>query len=316
MQVSFGEPLAMEEIKYFFSYVRKDSEFVLKLAKELRASGVNVWLDQLDISGGQRWDHAVEGALATCQGMIAVLTPESLVSNNVMDEVSYALEEGKLVVPILLRSCTIPFRLRRVQYIDFTADYDTGFAQLLRALRIDQPSQSLKATVLGERHTQEETGAAQLHRIPPATKRAAELPRRVIYALLTVIMVLVVGGSYLLFWNSVKMIPPGVVTAESPSCDISGYWVHSTDGVGEARWRFTHIGDNRYNAQEEGLGGATGIAVLDKHHLRIDWKTDGYSGYYEWDINSDCDSGTGQLVFFSGGSGTGSSALNRGAAHL
>jgi hypothetical protein len=107
--------------QYFFSYAHKDSEFVLKLAKELRAIGVKVWLDQLDIFGGQRWDRAIEGALRTCQGMIAVLSPESLASNNVMDEVSYALEEGKLVVPILLRVCVIPFRLRRVQYIDFTS---------------------------------------------------------------------------------------------------------------------------------------------------------------------------------------------------
>lgn len=128
----------MEEIKYFFSYARRDSEFVLKLAKELREAGAILWLDQLDILGGQRWDRAIEEALGACQGMIVVLSPESLASNNVMDEVSYALEAGKLVVPILLRSGTIPFRLRRVQHVDFTAGYDTGFAQLLRSLHIAQ----------------------------------------------------------------------------------------------------------------------------------------------------------------------------------
>src|SRR5262249_29148349 len=68
----------------------------------------------------------------------------------VMDEVSYALEEGKLIVPILLRSCAIPFRLRRVQHIDFTASYDAGFSQLLRALRIDQPSYPLELVALKE----------------------------------------------------------------------------------------------------------------------------------------------------------------------
>ena len=138
----------MEEIKdFFFSYAREDSEFVLKLARELREVGVKLWLDQLDIFGGQRWDDAVEGALEACQGMITVLSPESSVSNNVMDEVAYALEKGKLVVPILLRSCDIPFRLRRVQHIDFTTSYNTGFSQLLRALHIDQPSRLLEPTV-------------------------------------------------------------------------------------------------------------------------------------------------------------------------
>lgn len=137
----------MEEFKYFFGYARGDTEFVLKLAKELRAVGANLWLDQLDILGGQRWDRAVEEALKTCQGMIAVLSPESLASDNVMDEVSYALEEGKLVVPVLLRSCDIPFRLRRVQHVDFTADYDAGFLQLIRALHIEQPSELLESAV-------------------------------------------------------------------------------------------------------------------------------------------------------------------------
>src|SRR5215813_6218974 len=129
----------MEELTYFFSYAREDSEVVLKLATGLRAFGAKLWLDQLDIFAGQRWDRAVEEALVTCQGMIVVLSPASVASQNVLDEVSYALEEGKPVVPILLRSCAIPFRLRRVQYVDLTASYETGFSQLLRALRLDQP---------------------------------------------------------------------------------------------------------------------------------------------------------------------------------
>jgi hypothetical protein len=136
--------MAMGEIKYFFSYTRRDSEFVLKLAAALREVGANVWLDQLDIVAGQRWDRAVEAALETCQGIIAVLSPQALASNNVMDEVAYALEEEKVVIPILLRSCTIPMRLRRIHYIDFTADYNTGFSQLLRALEIEQVREMTK----------------------------------------------------------------------------------------------------------------------------------------------------------------------------
>jgi hypothetical protein len=140
----------MEEIKYFFSYARKDSEFVLRLATDLRKVGVNLWLDQLDILGGQLWDRAVQGALEACQGMIAVLSPDALASNNVMDEVSYALDEGKLVVPILLLLCDLPYRLRRVHNIDFTTSYSTGFSLLLRTLHIDQPPQPAGPAALEE----------------------------------------------------------------------------------------------------------------------------------------------------------------------
>lgn len=125
---------AEQTVRYFFSYARADSDFVLRLAKDLRAVGVHLWLDQLDIIGGQRWDSAIEDALARCPRMILVLSPTAIASPTVMDEVSYALEERKLVVPVVLQSCDVPFRLRRVQRVDFTIGYDAALPQLLRAL--------------------------------------------------------------------------------------------------------------------------------------------------------------------------------------
>jgi TIR domain len=124
--------------KTFFSYSRDDSEFVLKLAKDLRTEGANIWLDQLDIPAGKRWDAEIEQALESAQVQLVILSPSSVGSNNVMDEVSYALEKGKHVVPILLIDCQIPFRLKRLQYINFTSSYDTGFNQLLRALNLEK----------------------------------------------------------------------------------------------------------------------------------------------------------------------------------
>ena len=129
-----------ETQKIFFSYAHEDSDFALKLAKELRVAGADLWVDKLDIRGGMDWDDAVGEALEACPCMLVVLSPDSVASRNVKDEVSYALEEGKQVIPVLYRPCKRPFRLRRVQYVDFTGDYEAGFAQLLRDLRIEQPS--------------------------------------------------------------------------------------------------------------------------------------------------------------------------------
>jgi hypothetical protein len=130
----------MEGRKYFFSYARNDSEFVLRLAKELRNRGANLWLDQLDILGGERWDHAVEQSLQACEGMIVVLSADAVSSQNVMDEVSYALEEEKLIIPVRYEDCAIPFRLRRVQFVDFAQDFEDGLRALLKALGIDRPA--------------------------------------------------------------------------------------------------------------------------------------------------------------------------------
>ena len=98
----------------FISYSRQDSEFALRLAEDLKAAGANVWLDQLDIAPGERWDRAVEKALQRCQRMLVILSPASVESDDVMDEVSFALEGAKTIIPILFKDCPIPFRLRRV----------------------------------------------------------------------------------------------------------------------------------------------------------------------------------------------------------
>lgn len=125
----------MTEPQFFFSYAREDSKIVLRLARDLRLAGAVLWLDQLDIHGGERWDRAVEEALRSCSGVILALTPSALASDNVMDEVSYAIEKGKPVVPLLLHPCDPPLRLRRIQQIDFSAGYEEGFDRLLRTLR-------------------------------------------------------------------------------------------------------------------------------------------------------------------------------------
>ncbi|MGO9575496.1 MAG: toll/interleukin-1 receptor domain-containing protein [Terriglobales bacterium] len=97
---------------------------MLKLAKDLRAAGAAVWLDQLDIDPGEHWDSAIEKALANSSNMLVVLSPSSVGSTNVMDEVSFALDENKRVIPVLHRDCKVPFRLRRLQYIDARVEYE------------------------------------------------------------------------------------------------------------------------------------------------------------------------------------------------
>jgi len=129
------------ETKFFVSYAREDKEFALKLAKDLRAAGANLWVDQLDIPPGSRWDTAVEAALDSCGAMLLILSPDAVASENVKDEVADALDKGKRVVPVVVRECKIPLRLRRVQYIDFAAlGEEAGIAQVRAALtKRDEP---------------------------------------------------------------------------------------------------------------------------------------------------------------------------------
>jgi TIR domain len=126
--------VANETQTAFISYSREDSEFALKLAGDLKAAGAAVWLDQLDIATGQPWDAVIERALIDCPRLMVVLSPAAIVSPNVQDEVSFALQKWKAVVPVLYRDCEIPYRLHRLQQVDFRKDYARGLQELVEAL--------------------------------------------------------------------------------------------------------------------------------------------------------------------------------------
>ena len=104
----------------FISYSRVNSDFAVRLAKDLKKGDYDVWLDQLDIPTGSRWDDEIEKALEACEIFLIVLSPESIQSQNVKDEIGYAIDTGKQILPVVLENCKVPFRLRRFQYVDCT----------------------------------------------------------------------------------------------------------------------------------------------------------------------------------------------------
>jgi formylglycine-generating enzyme required for sulfatase activity len=127
----------------FLSYSRVNKDFALRLAKELKAEGFAVWLDQLDIPLGARWDAEVEKALIECEIFMIIITKDSIASENVLDEIGYAIDSGKRFLPVLMEKCNIPLRLRRFQYVDFTnKSFDEGVeaAKQLLGTLIAQPT--------------------------------------------------------------------------------------------------------------------------------------------------------------------------------
>lgn len=122
------------EGSYFLSYSRTDETFALKLAQDLRAEGVAIWIDQLDIRPSENWDRAIEHAVMNCRGLLVILSPRSVASDNVADEISYAIDSGKRVLPVKIEACTLPLRLTRKQVIDATGNYDRALKQCLAAL--------------------------------------------------------------------------------------------------------------------------------------------------------------------------------------
>lgn len=131
----------------FVSYVREDAEIVDRLADELRAAGVEVWLDRTHIRPGERWRMAIRRAITGGAFFVACFSPRyaSRSRTYMNEELTLAIDELRLrpqdrtwFIPIRLESAGLPNRsigggesLTDVQAIDLTSNWATGVAQLL-----------------------------------------------------------------------------------------------------------------------------------------------------------------------------------------
>ncbi len=231
----------------FISYSREDSEFALRLAQDLKAAGAHVWLDQLDILPGHPWDNAIEEALGQAVQMLIILSPESAKSENVRDEVSYALSQGKIIIPVLYKDCVVPLRLQRTQRIDFRADYARGLNHLLEHLHVTEPDPSvlqkaaagdaqrqaawqareLEAQRMREVVARQQEGDAErnVHKTPQGDAAKWRKPLAIAGALgaIVIIVALTIFVNRLLQphlqsqpANNQQTVPPGAVTGNSP----------------------------------------------------------------------------------------------------
>jgi hypothetical protein len=104
----------------FISYSHQETESAVRLATNLESEGYEVWLDRTDIQTGSHWDDEIVKGLNASEIFVVLLSNQSTESQNVKDEIGYAIDHNKHILPILLEECDVPFRLRRVQYVDFT----------------------------------------------------------------------------------------------------------------------------------------------------------------------------------------------------
>jgi hypothetical protein len=120
---------AAEPHTCFLSYSRADEEFAVRWANDLQALGVAIWVDRFNIRPSEHWDRAIERAIRACQKMVVILSPRSVASENVADEISLAIDAGKSVIPVMIEPCSLPLRLTRRHLIDVAAGYDAALQQ-------------------------------------------------------------------------------------------------------------------------------------------------------------------------------------------
>jgi WD40 repeat protein len=129
----------------FFSYAREDQPFVQRLFDALSAAGREPTWDQdhVAVRFSAPWRPEIKAAIENSDKFVFVVSPDSLASKPCANELAYALEINKQVIPILRRSPgegqAAPPAVEELNWILFTDDvgFDRSLAELLSALDTD-----------------------------------------------------------------------------------------------------------------------------------------------------------------------------------
>jgi formylglycine-generating enzyme required for sulfatase activity len=100
----------------FISYDHQDQAYARALADDLRAHGIEPWIDDR-IDFGDRWWRTIVQRLGACSAVVVIMTPEAEVSEWVEREVQLALREHKPIVPLCLRGDAFAL-LVNIQYVN------------------------------------------------------------------------------------------------------------------------------------------------------------------------------------------------------
>jgi TIR domain len=126
-------------VRVFLSYSSVDKRAVRRLADDLTAAGIEVWLDEREVSVGDPVSSRIQDGIASADYVAVWLTQSAVSSEWVQREWGAKLskeiaDRSVMVLPLLAESCEIPALLADKRYADFRSSYDDGLDALLARL--------------------------------------------------------------------------------------------------------------------------------------------------------------------------------------
>lgn len=127
--------------RIFLSHSSADKEPVRRLADDLDAAGIIVWLDEQQIGVGDPISKRIQEGIATADYVAVWLTQRAVSSEWVQREWGARLnkeiaEFNVQILPLLAESCDVPILLTDKKYADFRESYDDGLHELLEKLGV------------------------------------------------------------------------------------------------------------------------------------------------------------------------------------
>ncbi|MBZ0291838.1 MAG: GNAT family N-acetyltransferase [Anaerolineae bacterium] len=119
----------------FISYSRKDEKYATQLENDLLTAGIGVWRDASRIEPGADWPNELAEAIENCSHFLLVATDNALASKYVQDEIVFARNKGKAIIPLLHENINLPLLLSSTQAMNFYSNYVKGLNLLLEHLK-------------------------------------------------------------------------------------------------------------------------------------------------------------------------------------
>lgn len=115
-------PIEQRQPSVFISYSHADDTFAQSLIDGLQTNGHPCWIDTSEIKGGADWQKAICEGINASYAVVVVCSKKSLESEYVWDEVQWARNKRKLIIPVLIEDVITSdrfFGLHRFQGVRF-----------------------------------------------------------------------------------------------------------------------------------------------------------------------------------------------------
>jgi TolB-like protein len=144
----------------FLSYASADAEAARRIAGTLRSAGVEVWLDQSELVGGDAWDTKIRGQIASCALFLPVISASTQARREGYFRLEWKLaaqrthmisERAAFLLPVVIDAtrdadADVPVEFRAVQWTKLPAgETSPAFVNRVRKL-LGQPSTETATT--------------------------------------------------------------------------------------------------------------------------------------------------------------------------
>lgn len=135
-----------ERFRLFVSHASGDSREAASIVHELTRAGIGTWLATRDVQVGENYAAQIYNAVVESTHLLVLLSPASVASQHVQREVNLALDQGKVILPLIVSPTadflsTLPaewkYWLGVVQVIPYSGAADAA-ATLLRRLEANR----------------------------------------------------------------------------------------------------------------------------------------------------------------------------------